>query len=81
MLVLSVIPGRLSSWEKKLNDVLFVVVVMFVAIRVLGRVVFHGGLIFQFALVLGGFAAGIGILFRIKALVARIATRSEERIG
>jgi len=76
-LVLSVIPGRLSSWEKRFNDGLFIAVVVLVGIREFGRYVFHGGLIFQFALVLAGFAAAIGIPLRIKAVIARYVMNSE----
>ena len=75
-LVLCGVPGRLRSWEKSFTDWLFVAGVVLVGIRVLGRYVFHGGLIFQFALVLAGFAAAIGIPLRVKALVARYATNS-----
>jgi len=78
-LVLAVIPGRVSTWEKRFNNRLLVFVVVLVWIRIFGRYFFHGGLIFQFALVLAGFAAAIGILFRIKALIARIAVSDEEQ--
>jgi hypothetical protein len=78
-LVLSIIPGRLRSWEKRFNDGLFVAVVVFAGVRVFARYVFHGGLVFQFALVLAGSAAAIGIPLRIKALIARIAANGEDR--
>jgi hypothetical protein len=77
-LVLCMIPGRVSSWEKRFNNVLFIAVVALVWIRIFGRYFFHHGLIFQYALVLAGFVAGIGILFRIKALTARFAAEGEE---
>jgi hypothetical protein len=77
-LVLIIVPGRMRIWEKTLNDGLFVAVVVFVGVRILARYVFHGGLIFQFALVFAGFAAVIGIPLRIKALIARYATNRED---
>src|SRR5712664_1241387 len=77
-LVLCIFPGRVRSREKRFNDWLFVAVVVFVGVRVFARYIFHGGLIFQFALVLAGVAAAIGIPLRIKALLARIATNSKD---
>ncbi|MFZ0199471.1 MAG: hypothetical protein WB523_09715 [Candidatus Sulfotelmatobacter sp.] len=77
-LVLIILPGRMRIWEKRVNDGLFAAVVMFVGIRILGRLVFHGGLIFQFALVFAGFAAAVGIPLRIKAVIARYATNSDD---
>ena len=74
-LVLAVIPGRLRIWEKRFNDGLFVAVFVFVWVRILARFIFHGGLIFQFALVLAGSAAAIGIPLRIKALIARATNK------
>jgi len=76
-LVLIIVSGRVSSREKKLNGGLFVLVVAFVGIRVFARLVFHGGLISQFALVLAGLTAAIGILFRIKVLISRNARTME----
>jgi hypothetical protein len=78
-LVLSVIPGRLRPWEKLFNDWLFVAVVVFVGTRVFARYIFHGGLIFRFALIFAGAAAAIGIPLRIKALIARIAANRGDR--
>jgi hypothetical protein len=75
--VLIIVPGRMRIWEKRLCDGLLVAVVLFVDVRILARYVFHGGLIFQFALVFAGFAAAIGIPLRIKAVIARIATNGE----
>ncbi len=77
-LVLIVVPGQMRIWEKRICDGLFVAVVVLVGIRVFGRYVFHGGLIFQFALVFAGFAAAIGIPLRIKAVAARYATKRED---
>jgi hypothetical protein len=79
-LVLSIIPaGRSSSWEKLFNDWLFVVVGVLVAAGIFARHILHGGLIFQFAWVLAGFAAAIGIPVRVKALVARFAGNGEDQ--
>jgi len=64
---------RHRGWEKEFDDWLFILVVVFVAIRIFARFFFHGGLIFQLALVFAGFAAGIGILVRTKALITQIA--------
>jgi hypothetical protein len=72
-LVLTFIPCRPRGWERKIDNGLFVLVVVFVGTRVFTRVAFHGGSISDLALVFAGFAAAIGILFRIKALTARIA--------
>ena len=72
-LVLIIVPGRMRTWEKKLCYGLLVAVFLFVGVRILARYVFHGGLIFQLALVFAGFAAAIGIPLRIKAVIARIA--------
>src|SRR5262245_60244485 len=77
-LLLIVIPGHMRSWEKRLNDWLFVTVIVFVWIRIFGRLVFHGGLFFQYSLVVAGFAAAVGIPFRIKALITRYGANSEE---
>ncbi|MHB8216752.1 MAG: hypothetical protein ACYDDS_11795 [Candidatus Sulfotelmatobacter sp.] len=76
-LVLIIVPGRMRPWEKRMCDGLFIAVVVFVGIREFGRYVFHGGLIFQFALVFAGFAAAIGIPLRIRAVIARYATDSK----
>jgi len=80
-LVLCVVPGRVQAWEKRFNDGLFIIVVALVGIRIFARYLFHGSLVFQFALVFAGFAAAIGILLRVKALVARYAASSRERSG
>jgi signal transduction histidine kinase len=77
-LVLCLFAGRMSRWEKKFNDWLFVAVVVFVGARIFARYIFHDGLIFQLALVLAGSAAAIGIPLRMKALIARIATNSKD---
>ena len=77
-LVLCLFAGRMRRWEKRFNDWLFVAVVVFVGVRIFARYIFHGGLIFQFALVFAGSAAAIGIPLRMKALIARIATNSKD---
>jgi hypothetical protein len=64
----------LDGWERRLNDGLFATVVVFAGIRILARYVFHSGLIFQFAVVLAGVAAAIGILVCMKTLIRQQAS-------
>jgi hypothetical protein len=65
---------RLRGWERKFDNGLLAVVVLSVAIRVFARYGFRGGLVSQFALVLAGVAAAIGILVHIKAMITQEAS-------
>jgi hypothetical protein len=72
--------GRLRDPERKrIADRLFWAIAVLAGIRMVDRYVFHWVLFYQYALVVGGFAAGIGILFQTWALVTQDAPNSEER--
>jgi hypothetical protein len=66
------------SKEKRSADLMFWVAAVLVGIRILARLVLHGSLIYQAAVVLAGLASGIATLVLIRALVKQQAERRIE---
>src|SRR5690348_1072594 len=71
-LVLSIaVSGRFRGHEKKRSNRMFWLVVVLAGIRMSARFAFGFGLIYRFAVIVVGVAAGIGTLHLLHALITQ----------